>query len=298
MSQRAQDIASLSQHPRPILTKSLMAIVTPAGRLAAPTSAANDLDLMRHEDGDSSKRRRVVKKDPDKPCPKAWSKKEITHLKSLVDQRGPGEWENKAVVLGSGRSAKALHTRWLRDQGRIVDRPRGLTGTSEEMSAPAPKSISGTRTPELKPIVTTPPPLLEMLPARQNVVSKPMPPNRGAFPFSAAAARTAARKPTTQKRKRVVIRDPTKPTPKSWTQAELDLFESMVEKDGPGDWVAKAARLEAVHGSARSAKALHTRWLRQQGRIVDKPRGRAALKAQAAENAQSALEALMLLASF
>ena len=38
--------------------------------------------------------------------------------------------ENKAVQLGSGRSAKALHTRWLRDQGRIVDRPRVALTTS------------------------------------------------------------------------------------------------------------------------------------------------------------------------
>ena len=34
------------------------------------------------------------------------------------------------MQLGSGRSAKALHTRWLRDQGRIVDRPRVALTTS------------------------------------------------------------------------------------------------------------------------------------------------------------------------
>ena len=42
----------------------------------------------------------------------------------------PVRRENKAVQLGSGRSAKALHTRWLRDQGRIVDRPRVALTTS------------------------------------------------------------------------------------------------------------------------------------------------------------------------
>ena len=40
-------------------------------------------------------------------------------------------WEAKSVALGGVRSAKALHTRWLREQGRIVDRPRGYAAAQQ-----------------------------------------------------------------------------------------------------------------------------------------------------------------------
>lgn len=75
-------------------------------------------------DGGSKRRRRIVNRDPNRPPPKAWSVEEVDKFKRLIEQEGPGGWEGKAVKLGSGRSAKALHTRWLREQGRIVDRPR------------------------------------------------------------------------------------------------------------------------------------------------------------------------------
>ena len=75
-------------------------------------------------DGEPKRRRRIVNRDPNRPSPKAWSVEEVEKFKTLIDREGPGGWENKAVLLGSGRSAKALHTRWLREQGRIVDRPR------------------------------------------------------------------------------------------------------------------------------------------------------------------------------
>ena len=45
-------------------------------------------------------------------------------------QEGATNWKDKAAKLGTHRSAKALHTRWLRDQGRIVDRPRVALTTS------------------------------------------------------------------------------------------------------------------------------------------------------------------------
>ena len=82
------------------------------------------------------KRRRVVKRDPNKPSPKAWSAEEVQRFKDLIEKEGPGGWEKKSVKLGSGRSAKALHTRWLREQGRIVDRPRGLTTSTSAESSP------------------------------------------------------------------------------------------------------------------------------------------------------------------
>ena len=106
-------------------------------------------------------------RDPSKPSPKAWEDSEIAQLKQMVAEEGPGKslslspsltrarslsfprsracalapslcgfdsasvcpghWESKAARLGSGRTAKALHTRWLRDEGRIIDRPRTAT---------------------------------------------------------------------------------------------------------------------------------------------------------------------------
>jgi hypothetical protein len=59
------------------------------------------------------------------PAPGAWTKAEIEQLKQLVEQHGEGNWDKKADAMGSGRTAKALHTRWLRESGRIIDMPRG-----------------------------------------------------------------------------------------------------------------------------------------------------------------------------
>lgn len=63
--------------------------------------------------------------DAAKLPPRPWSKEEIRKLKSLVVSDGAGLWQLKADQLGTGRSAKAVHTRWLRDTGRIIDLPRG-----------------------------------------------------------------------------------------------------------------------------------------------------------------------------
>jgi len=60
-----------------------------------------------------------------KAPPLPWSKEEIRKLKALVAAEGVGAWQQKAVQLGTGRTAKAVHTRWLRDTGRIIDLPRG-----------------------------------------------------------------------------------------------------------------------------------------------------------------------------
>ena len=54
--------------------------------------------------------------------------------RELVRQDGPGRWIEKAKALGTGRTAKALNTRWLRESGRIQrgssidDRSRGGGG--------------------------------------------------------------------------------------------------------------------------------------------------------------------------
>ena len=70
------------------------------------------------------KKRRVVKRSPSRPSHTPWTKEESEAFKKLVATEGPSKWEDKATKLGTGRTPKALHTRWMRDQGRIIDRPR------------------------------------------------------------------------------------------------------------------------------------------------------------------------------
>ena len=58
-----------------------------------------------------------------------WTDEEVEWLRALVARDGPGRWSVKAKQLGTGRTAKALNTRWLRESGRI---PR----TSARSAAP------------------------------------------------------------------------------------------------------------------------------------------------------------------
>ena len=81
------------------------------------------------------KKRRVVIKDPNKPKPKPWTETELEHFRHLLKTEGPNDWNGKAAKLGTGRTAKSLHTRWLRDEGRIVDRPRGMAAMREQAKA-------------------------------------------------------------------------------------------------------------------------------------------------------------------
>jgi hypothetical protein len=65
-----------------------------------------------------------------------WTKEEIEELKRLVEQHGAGQWEQKASAMSTGRTAKAVHTRWLRESGRIIDMPRGQQNMlSHEMTS-------------------------------------------------------------------------------------------------------------------------------------------------------------------
>jgi hypothetical protein len=48
------------------------------------------------------------------------------------------------VKLGTGRSAKSLHTRWLREEGRIIDRPRTVAAmamNAHKAAATATKAV-------------------------------------------------------------------------------------------------------------------------------------------------------------
>ena len=66
-----------------------------------------------------------------------WDAEEVKLFQKMVQDEGPGKWESKAQRLGSGRTAKALHTRWMRDQGRIVDKPRARPSASERRAREA-----------------------------------------------------------------------------------------------------------------------------------------------------------------
>ena len=50
---------------------------------------------------------------------------EVLTARCFAAQEGATNWKDKAAKLGTHRSAKALHTRYLREIGRIIDRPRG-----------------------------------------------------------------------------------------------------------------------------------------------------------------------------
>ena len=77
------------------------------------------------------KKRRVAK---DRPKPKPWSDAELHQFRTLLQHEGANCWAAKAVKLGTGRSAKSLHTRWLRDEGRIIDRPRTVAAAAAAAS--------------------------------------------------------------------------------------------------------------------------------------------------------------------
>jgi len=64
-----------------------------------------------------------------------WTKEEDALLRKLVDEHGEGQWDAKAVAMGTGRTSKAVHTRWLRAKGRIIDMPRGVNQLNQEMTS-------------------------------------------------------------------------------------------------------------------------------------------------------------------
>ena len=47
----------------------------------------------------------------------AWSGAEAAKLRWLVQRDGPGQWEQKAVELGTGRTSIALQSRWQVEKG-------------------------------------------------------------------------------------------------------------------------------------------------------------------------------------
>lgn len=282
--------------PRSIQTTSLMGALL--FQQHQQRQAAKESSSITPNASKGVKRRRVVKRDPNKPSPKAWSQEEVTRFKNLIEEEGPGGWEQKSVKLGGVRSAKALHTRWLREQGRIVDRPRGTTSpTTGERERGTPSTAA-----HASPTSAT----KESKKARKAQATDDHRMARGLSSDSASARASSTETASTsvsssdpeeagdesepKRRRRIMNRDPNRPSPKAWSVEEVDKFKILIEREGPGGWENKAVQL----GSGRSAKALHTRWLREQGRIVDRPR-QALTSGNANVVEQSALEALLMM---
>lgn len=104
---------------------------------SAPGPRASDSPQIQ---GQQYKKRRVVPKD--RPKPKPWSEHELQHFRSLVKREGANNWGAKAEKLGTGRSAKSLHTRWLREEGRIIDRPRTVAAMAMNAQKAAAAKLS------------------------------------------------------------------------------------------------------------------------------------------------------------
>ena len=73
----------------------------------APNTGADNAGL---QGGPHAKKRRVMKRDPNRKAPKMWDEDEIAKFKKMVEEEGSINWESKAQRLGTGRTSKALHT--------------------------------------------------------------------------------------------------------------------------------------------------------------------------------------------
>ena len=87
------------------------------------------------QDADKKKsKRRCRKRDPAEQPSQPWTEDEIAQFRALVKAEGATAWKDKSVKLarlcGNVRTPKALHTRYLREIGRIVDRPRCVYAVS------------------------------------------------------------------------------------------------------------------------------------------------------------------------
>jgi hypothetical protein len=93
---------------------------TPASTVSPGRQAAGD-------GSDSSGGSQLEAPKPVQP----WTDEEVWLLKSIVASEGSGKWQQKADQLGTGRTAKSVHTRWLRATGGAAPtanalRPRHL----------------------------------------------------------------------------------------------------------------------------------------------------------------------------
>lgn len=77
---------------------------------------------------------------------------------------------------------------------------------------------------------------------------------------------------TDKKRRNCKRRDPNQEPTQPWSEVEIGKFRHLVDTEGATNWKDKSAKLEAMCGNKRTPKALHTRYLREIGRIIDRPR--------------------------
>jgi hypothetical protein len=97
----------------------------------------------------------AVKRSATRPSHTPWSKAEMDTFKMLVATEGATKWEDKARKLGTGRTAKALHTRWMRDQGRIIDRPR-MKDAKAKLKQQAAQPSAGSVSVQVAPLAAAP----------------------------------------------------------------------------------------------------------------------------------------------
>jgi hypothetical protein len=128
-----------------------------------------------------------MKPDPNRKAPKRWDDEEVKLFQKMVQDEGASDWDSKAQRLGSGRTGKALHTRWMRDQGRIVDKPRARTAGGKNENVARAESAERRRALQQPP---PPPPPLQQQPQPQ-----PLPQPQPQQVADAAAATAAASDP-------------------------------------------------------------------------------------------------------
>lgn len=111
------------------------------GQRTAVTHGANTLAVRKtvakpYRKSRANQQAPVATDAADRTALGAWTPDEVAQLRQLVEQHGVGSWDEKAQAMGTGRTAKALHTRWLRESGRIIDMPRGQQNLlNEEMTS-------------------------------------------------------------------------------------------------------------------------------------------------------------------
>ena len=65
---------------------------------------------------------------------KDWGAEELAKLRWLVQRDGPGQWEQKAVELGTGRTSVALQSRWQVEKGAKQDSRRHHSHNPQQKS--------------------------------------------------------------------------------------------------------------------------------------------------------------------
>lgn len=102
----------------------------------APKGAIGKPDASQRKSAKQASRQTKKAASGEKRVPVGpWTKEEDALLKKLVEEHGEGQWEAKAKAMGTGRTSKAVHTRWLRAKGRIIDLPRGCNQLNHEMTS-------------------------------------------------------------------------------------------------------------------------------------------------------------------